>query len=123
MLVLWHKTQGVFHTIEHKELCGMDKYLVEGGTKLYGKIRAQCAKNAVLPLLAAAVLTDEQVKIYNMPMISDVENMLHILSDPSFFGAASFQFVPAGCAAGSGDSGAAVRYHCARYGVSLRDLQ
>ena len=59
----------------------MDKYLVEGGTKLYGKIRAQCAKNAVLPLLAAAVLTDEQVKIYNMPMISDVENMLHILSE------------------------------------------
>ena len=59
----------------------MDKYLVEGGTKLYGKIRAQSAKNAVLPLLAAAVLTDEQVKIYNMPMIIDVENMLHILSE------------------------------------------
>ena len=59
----------------------MDKYIIDGGSKLSGKIRAQTAKNAVLPLLAASVLTDEQVKIRNMPVINDVENMLHILSE------------------------------------------
>ena len=59
----------------------MDKYVIEGGSKLYGKLRAQSAKNTVLPLLAASVLTDEQVKIRNMPVINDVENMLHILSE------------------------------------------
>ena len=59
----------------------MDKYIIDGGGKLYGNMRAHSAKNAVLPLLAASVLTDEPVKIYNMPTISDVENMLHILSE------------------------------------------
>ncbi len=59
----------------------MDKYIIEGGCKLYGRIRAQSAKNTVLPLLAASVLTDEQVKIRGVPIINDVENMLHILSE------------------------------------------
>ena len=59
----------------------MDKYIIDGGEKLYGKIEVQSAKNAVLPLLAASVLTDEQVKIRSMPIINDVENMLHILKE------------------------------------------
>ena len=59
----------------------MDKYIINGGKKLYGKIQLQSAKNTVLPLLAAAVLTDEQVVIRNVPRISDVENMLHILTE------------------------------------------
>ena len=59
----------------------MEKYIIEGGTKLYGRIFAQSAKNTVLPLFAAAVLTGEQVKIRNVPLINDVENMLHILRE------------------------------------------
>ncbi|MBQ8405966.1 MAG: UDP-N-acetylglucosamine 1-carboxyvinyltransferase [Clostridia bacterium] len=59
----------------------MEKYIIDGGVKLKGKIRAQSAKNAVLPLLAASILTDEQVKIRNIPIINDVENMLRILSE------------------------------------------
>ena len=59
----------------------MDKYIIEGGLKLHGRVRAQSAKNTVLPLLAASVLTDEPVKIRNMPAINDVENMLHILNE------------------------------------------
>ena len=59
----------------------MDKYIIDGGAKLYGAIRAQSAKNTVLPLLAASVLTDEQVKIYDVPKINDVENMLRILGE------------------------------------------
>ena len=59
----------------------MDKFIVQGGLKLYGTAEIQAAKNAVLPLLAAAVLTDEKVIVRNVPPISDVENMLHILSE------------------------------------------
>ena len=57
----------------------MDKFVIDGGLKLYGKIDVQAAKNSVLPLFAASILTDEQVKIYKVPLISDVENMLRIL--------------------------------------------
>ena len=59
----------------------MDKYIIDGGEKLYGKVEIQSAKNTVLPLLAASVLTDEQVKIRGVPTIIDVENMLRILSE------------------------------------------
>ena len=59
----------------------MDKYIINGGERLYGKVDIQCAKNAVLPLLAASVLTDEPVKIRDVPAINDVENMLGILDE------------------------------------------
>ena len=59
----------------------MDKFIIVGGKKLYGTLKMQSAKNTVLPLLAAAVLTDEQVIIRGVPKISDVENMLHILTE------------------------------------------
>ena len=57
----------------------MDKFVIEGGNKLYGKVEIQSAKNTVLPLLAASILTDEPVKIRGVPCIADVENMLRIL--------------------------------------------
>ena len=59
----------------------MDKYIIDGGMKLYGKVQAQSAKNTVLPLLAASILTDEQVTIRGVPTINDVENMLRILGE------------------------------------------
>ncbi len=58
----------------------MDKYLINGGRKLSGKIKVQSAKNAVLPIMAGAILTDEQVVIKNCPKIKDVQSMLNILS-------------------------------------------
>ena len=57
----------------------MDKYIINGGNKLYGEVNIQTAKNSVLPILAAAVLTDEEVRILNAPHISDVKNMVKIL--------------------------------------------
>lgn len=36
----------------------MDKFVVQGGAKLYGRVKIQAAKNAVLPLLAASVLAE-----------------------------------------------------------------
>ena len=59
----------------------MDKYIINGGEKLYGRVDIQSAKNTVLPLLAASVLTDEPVKIRGVPAINDVENMLRILTE------------------------------------------
>ena len=55
----------------------MEKYIIDGGVKLKGKIRAQSAKNAVLPLLAASILTDEQVKIRNIPIINGLTDYCH----------------------------------------------
>lgn len=57
----------------------MDKYVINGGNKLYGNVNIQTAKNSVLPILAATVLTDEKVEILNIPPISDVKNMVNIL--------------------------------------------
>ena len=59
----------------------MDKYMVNGGEKLYGKVKVHSAKNAVLPLLAASILTDEPVTLRQIPPINDVENMLRILTE------------------------------------------
>lgn len=59
----------------------MDKFVVRGGLKLYGDVHIQAAKNAVLPLLAASILTDERVIIRDLPFISDAENMIRILRE------------------------------------------
>ena len=58
----------------------MEKYLINGGRKLSGKIKLQSAKNSVLPIMAGTLLTDEQVVIKNCPKIKDVLAMLKILS-------------------------------------------
>lgn len=57
----------------------MDKFIIEGGNRLYGSVQAQSAKNSVLVLLAASILTEEQVIIENVPHISDVVHMNDIL--------------------------------------------
>lgn len=57
----------------------MDKYIISGGRRLEGGVRIQTAKNSVLPILAASVLTDEPVTVLNVPDITDVRNMVRIL--------------------------------------------
>ncbi|MBO5783030.1 MAG: UDP-N-acetylglucosamine 1-carboxyvinyltransferase, partial [Clostridia bacterium] len=57
----------------------MDKFIIEGGNRLYGSVQMQSAKNSVLVLLAASILTEEQVIIENVPHISDVVHMNDIL--------------------------------------------
>ncbi len=58
----------------------MEKYIINGGNSLFGNVDVQSAKNSVLPILAAAVLTDGEVKINKIPHITDVHNMVKILS-------------------------------------------
>ncbi len=57
----------------------MAKLIINGGSRLEGEIAVQGAKNAALPVFAAALLADEPVIIHNWPAISDVYNMLSIL--------------------------------------------
>src|SRR3954471_9825927 len=58
----------------------MARFIVEGGTPLRGTIRPSGNKNEALPLIAAALLTDEPVTLRNLPRIRDVKGMLEIAS-------------------------------------------
>ncbi|MCK6480027.1 MAG: UDP-N-acetylglucosamine 1-carboxyvinyltransferase [Planctomycetaceae bacterium] len=57
----------------------MDKFVVEGGARLRGEVRCATAKNAVLPLMAATLLTEEPCRLLDVPRLSDVEMMRRIL--------------------------------------------
>ncbi len=53
----------------------MDKFLVRGGHQLYGEVVISGAKNAALPEMCAALLTDEPVNLLNVPRLQDVATM------------------------------------------------
>ncbi|MBK7136505.1 MAG: UDP-N-acetylglucosamine 1-carboxyvinyltransferase [Rhodocyclales bacterium] len=57
----------------------MDKLLIEGGVPLSGEVSISGAKNAALPLLCAALLTDEPLRLSNAPHLNDVSTMLRLL--------------------------------------------
>lgn len=59
----------------------MDKYLINGGRKLSGKVTVSSAKNTVLPMLATSILTDEEIVIKNCPQITDVYAMVNVLTN------------------------------------------
>ncbi|MCL2601969.1 MAG: UDP-N-acetylglucosamine 1-carboxyvinyltransferase, partial [Treponema sp.] len=56
----------------------MNQYLIEGGFPISGTIRASGNKNAALPCIAAALLTDEPVILKNIPDIEDVQVMFAV---------------------------------------------
>src|ERR1700728_2196014 len=58
----------------------MEKFVIEGGVPLSGTMVPAGNKNAALPILAACVLTEDEVLVRNVPRIRDVEAMLAILS-------------------------------------------
>ena len=57
----------------------MDKLLIQGGIRLNGEIRIAGAKNSALPIMAAALLTDDFLKIGNLPHLYDITTMLELL--------------------------------------------
>ncbi len=57
----------------------MEKFVIEGGAKLSGTLVPAGNKNGALPILAASLLTDEDVVVRNVPRIRDVEAMVEIL--------------------------------------------
>jgi UDP-N-acetylglucosamine 1-carboxyvinyltransferase len=57
----------------------MDKLLIRGGRQLHGEVRISGAKNAALPELTAALLTDQPVVLENVPRLQDVATMLALI--------------------------------------------
>ena len=58
----------------------MDKLKIRGGRRLEGTIRVSGAKNAALPILCAALLTDGPLKLTNLPRLMDVRTMSKLLA-------------------------------------------
>jgi len=59
----------------------VEKLVIEGGQPLSGTVVPAGNKNAALPLLAASLLTDEEVVLHNVPRIRDVEALIDLLVD------------------------------------------
>src|SRR4029079_3059231 len=58
----------------------MDKLIIRGGQPLLGTVRISVAKNAALPCIAAALLTDEPVILENIPQVRDIETTRKLLA-------------------------------------------
>jgi len=58
----------------------METFVIDGGTPLSGTVTPAGNKNGALPILAASLLTSEQLVIANVPRISDVDSMLVLLA-------------------------------------------
>jgi UDP-N-acetylglucosamine 1-carboxyvinyltransferase len=63
----------------------MEKFLIEGGTRLEGEIPVSGSKNSALPVLAACLLTDEPVILHRIPRVRDIRTMEKLMG---FIGAA-----------------------------------
>src|SRR6201987_5823629 len=63
-----------------QELFDMDKFVIRGGNPLLGTIRGSGAKNAALPAMAAALLTEDPVILDNIPQVRDIETTRKLLA-------------------------------------------
>jgi len=57
----------------------MDKFVIRGGNPLVGTIRVSGAKNSALPCMAAAILTEDEVVLENIPQVRDIETERRLL--------------------------------------------
>ncbi len=57
----------------------MSKFIIQGGNTLKGNIKVSGFKNAATPILAASILTTEEIILHNVPVIEDVKKMIQIL--------------------------------------------
>src|ERR1700678_131369 len=58
----------------------MDKLIIRGGSPLLGTVHISGAKNAALPCMAAALLTDEPVILENIPQVRDIQTTRNLLT-------------------------------------------
>src|SRR6201991_2775582 len=58
----------------------MDKFVVRGGNPLLGTIQVSGAKNSALPCMAAAILTEDEVVLENIPQVRDIETQRKLLT-------------------------------------------
>ena len=59
----------------------MASFVIEGGHRLSGEIHPQGAKNEVLQIICATLLTAEEVTVHNIPDILDVNNLIQLMRD------------------------------------------
>jgi len=59
----------------------MEQYLIHGGKALVGEVTIEGAKNAALPILAAAMMSSEPVTINNLPDVKDIRVMIEAMKD------------------------------------------
>ena len=59
----------------------MASFVIEGGHRLCGEIHPQGAKNEVLQIICATLLTEEEVTVNNIPDILDVNNLIQLLRE------------------------------------------
>ena len=57
----------------------MDKFVIRGGNPLLGTVRISGAKNSALPCMAAAILTEDEVILENIPQVRDIETERRLL--------------------------------------------
>ena len=57
----------------------MQKLIIKGKKILSGSINISGSKNATLPILAAAILTDQSITLKNIPLVQDVYTMINLL--------------------------------------------
>ena len=57
----------------------MEQYAIKGGNPLVGEVEVGGAKNAALPILAAAIMTDETVLIENVPDVRDTNVLIQAM--------------------------------------------
>ena len=65
----------------HGKVFLLDKYVINGGRKLYGEVEISGAKNAAVAIIPAALMVDGVCRIENIPQISDTDMLLTILSE------------------------------------------
>ena len=63
----------------------MDQYIIKGGMSLAGEVTVSGAKNAALGILAAAIMTDEEVFIDNLPDVKDINVMLEAIAQTGVY--------------------------------------
>lgn len=57
----------------------MSSFIIQGGNSLHGSIKVAGSKNAATPIIAATLLSKEEIVLHNVPLIEDVKKMLQIL--------------------------------------------
>ena len=69
-----------FWAAQGKREYAMEQYVIKGGNPLVGEVEIGGAKNAALAILAAAIMTDENVLVENLPDVRDINVLLNAMS-------------------------------------------
>jgi len=80
-VILEEKTEEILGINKNVMRCPMEQYIIKGGNPLVGEVEIGGAKNAALGILAAAIMTDETVKIENLPDVQDINVLLEAISE------------------------------------------